>query len=64
LIEDDLLAFERESKREKLLVVVSRSAQQCKIEGIDEVKQRLYGPELTGQIYKSDNASLGIYRLF
>ena len=64
LIEDDLLAFERESKREKLLVVVSRSAQKCKIEGIDEVKQRLYGPELKGQIYKSDSASLGIYRLF
>ena len=63
LIEDDLLAFERESKREKLLVVVSRSAQKCKIEGIDEVKQRLYGPELKGQIYKSDSASLGIYRL-
>jgi alpha-glucosidase len=64
LIEDDLLAFERESQREKLLVVVSRSAQKCKIEGIDEVKQRLYGPELKGQIYKSDSASLGIYRLF
>ncbi len=64
LIEDDLLAFERESKREKLLVVVSRSAQKCKIEGIAEVKQRLYGPELKGQIYKSDSASLGIYRLF
>ena len=64
LIEDDLLAFERESKREKLLVVVSRSAQKCKIEGIAEVKQRLYGPELKGQIYKSEGASLGIYRLF
>ena len=64
LIEDELLAFERESKREKLLVVVSRSAQKCKIEGIDEVKQRLYGPELKGLIYKSDSASLGIYRLF
>ena len=64
LIEDDLLAFERESKREKLLVVVSRSAQKCKIEGIGEVKQRLYGPELKGQIYKSEGASLGIYRLF
>jgi alpha-glucosidase len=64
LIEDDLLAFERESKREKLLVVVSRSAQKCKIEGIDEVKQRLYGPELKGQIYKSEGSSLGIYRLF
>ena len=64
LIEDELLAFERESKREKLLVVVSRSAQKCKIEGIAEVKQRLYGPELKGQIYKSDSASLGIYRLF
>jgi len=63
LIEDDLLVFERESKREKLLVVVSRSAQKCKIEGIDVVKQRLYGPELKGQIYKSVGASLGIYRL-
>ena len=63
LIEDDLLAFERESKQEKLLVVVSRAAQKVKIEGITEVKQRLYGPELKGQIYKSDAASLGIYRL-
>ena len=63
LIEDDLLAFERESKREKILVVVSRAAQKVKIEGITEVKQRLYGPELKGQIYKSDAASLGIYRL-
>jgi len=63
LIEDDLLAFERESKQEKILVVVSRTAQKVKIEGITEVKQRLYGPELKGQIYKSDAASLGIYRL-
>jgi alpha-glucosidase len=63
LIEDDLLAFERESKQEKLLVVVSRAAQKVKIEGITEVKQRLYGPELKRQIYKSDAASLGIYRL-
>lgn len=63
LIEDDLLVFERESKREKLLVVVSRSAQRIKLEGIAEVKQRLYGPDLKGQIYKSDGACLGIYRL-
>ncbi|MEY3685211.1 MAG: hypothetical protein RJB00_161, partial [Actinomycetota bacterium] len=63
LIEDDLLAFERESKQEKLLVVVSRAAQKVKIEGIDEVKQRLYGPELKGQIYKSYAASVGVYRL-
>ena len=63
LIEDDLLAFERESKREKILVVVSRAAQKVKIEGITEVKQCLYGPELKGQIYKSNAASLGIYRL-
>ena len=63
LIEDDLLVFERESKREKLLVVVSRSAQRIKLDGIAEVKQRLYGPDLKGQIYKSDGASLGIYRL-
>ena len=63
LIEDDLLAFERESKREKILVVVSRAAQKVKIEGITEVKQRLYGPELKGLTYKSDTSSLGIYRL-
>ena len=63
LIEDDLLVFERESKREKLLVVVSRSAQRIKLDGIAEVKQRLYGPDLKGQIYKSDGACLGIYRL-
>ena len=63
LIEDDLLAFERESKQEKILVVVSRTAQKVKIEGITEVKQRLYGPELKGLTYKSDASSLGIYRL-
>lgn len=63
LIEDDLLVFERESKREKLLVVVSRSAQRIKLDGIAEVKQRLYGPDLKGQIFKSDGACLGIYRL-
>jgi alpha-glucosidase len=63
LVEDDLIAFVRESKREKLLVVIARSAVQTSLRGISDVTDVLYGPALSQGVFRSAGPSLGIYRL-
>jgi alpha-glucosidase len=60
LIEDDVIAFTRESKREGLLVVLAR--EQIRVElGIEPISESLYGPNLKGQIF--EGSGVGIYRL-
>jgi len=63
LVEDDLIAFVRESKREKLLVVIARSAVQTSLRGISDVTDVLYGPALSQGVFRSAGPALGIYRL-
>jgi alpha-glucosidase len=63
VIEDDVVAYIRESKREQLLVVISRNALQCVLPKTIEVKEKLYGPELFNGVFRSSGAAVGIYRL-
>jgi alpha-glucosidase len=63
LIEDEILAFIRESKREALLIVVSRSAQRVSFKDLPAVKESLYGVKMKNMIYKSSGPSIGIYRI-
>lgn len=63
VIEDDVVAYTRESKREQLLIVISRDALQCVLPKTVEVKQKLYGPELFNGVFRSSGAAVGIYRL-
>ena len=60
VVEDDVVAFTRESKRESLLIVLAR--EQVRVElGIDRPSETLYGARLKGQIF--EGSGLGIYRL-
>ena len=60
LVEDDVVAFVRESKRETILVVLTR--EQVRVElGIEKSAESLYGANLKGQIF--EGSGLGIYRL-
>lgn len=61
-IEDDLVAYLRESKRERLLVVISRGPRLLEL-AIDSKTERLYGPDLRGSTFQSAGPALGIYRL-
>ena len=63
LVEDDLIAFVRDSKREKLLVVIARSAVQTSLRGFSDVTDVLYGPALSQGVFRSAGPALGIYRL-
>jgi len=63
LQEDDVIAFLRESKRERLLVIASRSKTRVKLGALVERAESLYGPELRRNSFKSNGASIGIYRL-
>jgi len=63
LIEDEILAFTRESKREALLIVVSRSAQKISFKDLPAVKESLYGVKMKNNVYKSSGPSIGIYRI-
>lgn len=63
LVEDDVVIFLRESKRERLLVVISRNGLQCAVPSGLEIKEVLYGPELFNGVFRSSAAAVGIYRL-
>jgi alpha-glucosidase len=63
LVEDDLIAFVRESKREKILIVVTRSAIQTSLHNFSEIKDVLYGPFLSQGVFRSAGPAVGIYRL-
>ena len=62
LIEDDAVAYLRESKRERLLVVVARDSGRYVLPDLGEL-DRIYGPDLSGRVFQCSGAALGIYRL-
>ncbi|MEY4163171.1 MAG: hypothetical protein RLZZ79_123 [Actinomycetota bacterium] len=61
-IEDDLIAYLRESKSEKILVVVARAAAKLDLRSF-QINERLYGIELKRGRFKTPVAASGIYRL-
>lgn len=63
LADKDTVAFTRESKKERLLVVVSRQAAQVVIPQNLEVVECLYGREVSGGVYRCADAAISIYRL-
>lgn len=60
LIEDDVIAFMRESKREVILVVLARQYVRVEL-GVESRNETIYGPNLKGQIF--EGSGVGIYRL-
>ncbi len=60
LIEDDVIAFIRESKREAILVVLARQYVRVEL-GVESRNETIYGPNLKGQIF--EGSGVGIYRL-
>jgi alpha-glucosidase len=60
LIEDDVIAFVRESKREAILVVLAREYVRVEL-GVESRNETIYGPNLKGQIF--EGSGVGIYRL-
>ena len=63
LREDDVIAFLRESKRERLLVIASRSKTRVKLGSLVDKAELVYGPQLSRNSFKSSGAAIGIYRL-
>ncbi|MFM1789443.1 MAG: hypothetical protein RLZZ12_792 [Actinomycetota bacterium] len=60
LIEDDVIAFVRESRREVILIVLARQYVRVEL-GIERSNVTVYGPNLKGQIF--EGSGVGIYRL-
>jgi alpha-glucosidase len=61
-IEDDLVGYIRESKREKLLVVVTRTGGRFELPEFS-VHEKLFGPSFKGRVFETGSAAVGIYRL-
>jgi alpha-glucosidase len=62
-INDDCIAFLRESKQESLLIVASRSGVKLDLGHVGEVGETLYGPSISRGRFASDGPAIGIYRL-
>jgi alpha-glucosidase len=60
---DDAIGFLRESKKERLLVIVTRNKAKIKLGALAEAAEVLYGPRLRRNAYYAKAASIGIYRL-
>jgi alpha-glucosidase len=60
---DDAIGFLRESKEERLLVIVTRSKTKIKLGALTQDLDVLYGPRLRRNTYYAKGASIGIYRL-
>jgi alpha-glucosidase len=63
VVEDDAIAFIRESSKEIILVVISRKAVQVALPQIVGNTTKVYGADLFNGVYRSSDASLGIYRI-
>lgn len=63
LVEDEVIAFIRESTRETILVAITRSALQTAFNNIPEVKEVLFGASLSNGVLRSAGPSVSIYRL-
>lgn len=62
-VTDDALAYLRECKEERLLVVVARAKSRLDLREVGRVVQTLFGNELRGGFFVSKKAAVGIYRL-
>ena len=62
-IEEDYVAYIRESKKEKLLIVISRSEQQINLGANMAGAKALYGPAISGSKIDFPTAGVGIYKL-
>ena len=62
VVEDDLIAYLRESKTERILVVVARAKAKLDLRAF-QVAERLYGVELKRGSFRTRGAASGIYRL-
>jgi alpha-glucosidase len=63
LSRDDAVGFLRESKDERLLVIVTRAKSKIRLGSLAQGAEVLYGPKLRRNTYFSDTASIGIYKL-
>ena len=62
-VENDLVGYVRESKKERMLILISRTGVQLSIPNSLQVKERVYGPELINGVFRCASAAVGIYRL-
>jgi alpha-glucosidase len=60
---DDAIGFLRESKEERLLVIVTRAKTKIKLGTLAQDSEVLYGTRLRRNTYYAKSASIGIYRL-
>ncbi len=63
VVDDDAIAFIRQSSRESILVVITRKAIQLGLPQIDGNLTTVYGSDLFNGVYRSSDASVGIYRI-
>jgi alpha-glucosidase len=63
VVDDDAIAFIRESSKESILVVITRKAMQLALPHLDGNLIALYGTDLFNGVYRSSDASIGIYRV-
>ncbi|MGA0851457.1 MAG: glycoside hydrolase family 13 protein [Candidatus Nanopelagicaceae bacterium] len=63
VVEDDAIAFIRESSKESVLVVITRKAVQVALPLIEGNITTVYGADLFNGVYRSPDASVGIYRV-
>jgi len=61
--ENDHISYIRESKKEKLLVVVARSKQEIEFGSLTARAKVLYGPTISGSAINFPTAGVGIYKL-
>jgi alpha-glucosidase len=60
---EDAIGYLRESTQERLLIIVTRAKTKIKLGSLAQGAEVLYGPQLRRDIYRSQEASIGIYRL-
>lgn len=63
LIEDDCIAFLRESSASRILIVAARDSCAVDLSGVGEVLETLYGNQLKGGRFRASGPMLGIFRL-
>jgi len=62
-VDDEYIAFLRESKQESLLIVAARSGVKIDLAEVSEVAETLYGPSFSRGRFACDGPTIGIYRL-
>ena len=62
-VSDDQVAYLREAKAERLLVVITRAKSKMDLTPIGEISSVLYGPAIKDGHFEINGAGVGIYRL-